>query len=252
MQKTLLTSLLLAILFFALYPLTAYMMSSETYRIQSDSLNVGGVPENSITYKTDDTIGETFAGESNSETYNIKAGYQRMQETTISITVSDSVGLSGDIPSISGGTSSGQELITVKTDDPAGYKLELNASSTPALKAASDSFADYTPQNAPTLDYNWMIGASMSRFGFTVSGADATQAYKNAGTQCNQAGGAADGIHCWNGFAGSSRMTVAQSNFPNHPAGTQTTVNYFAQVKSNGFQTPGRYDSFITATATSL
>lgn len=251
MQKSFLISLLIAA-FLGLCPLRAYMMSSQNYRIQSDSLNVGGIPENSQTYKTDDTIGEIFDSESKSANYIIKAGYQRMQETTISISVSDPVHLTGDIPAISGGTATAQELVTVKTDSPAGYKLELSASTSPALKAASDSFNDYQPVTPPTPDYNWMIGASSSRFGFTVSGLDAVQAYKSAATSCNQAGGSADGIHCWNGFSGTSNLSVAGSGFPNNPSGTQTTINYFAQVKSNGFQTPGRYDAYITATATSL
>lgn len=234
------------------FPMTAYMMSSQSYKIQSDSLNIGGIPENSDNYKTDDTIGEMFAGESKSENYTIKAGYQRMQEMTISISVPDTIHLTGDIPAITGGTANGQEAVTVKTDNPAGYKLELEASTDPALATSEDNFVDYEPVNPPTLDYNWIIGASNSRFGFTVSGTDAKQAYKSSGSICNQTGGTADGLHCWNGFAGATKITVAESEFPNHPNGTQTVINYFAQIKSNGFQTPGRYDAFITATATSL
>jgi hypothetical protein len=252
MRKKFLIPVLSAVLL-GICPVTAYVMSSQNYRIQSDSLNVGGIPENSESYKTEDTIGEMFAGESESETYNIKSGYQRMQEVMISISLPDEVQLTGDILAISGGTASGEEEITVKTDNPAGYKLELEASTSPALKMGTDdNFSNYEPVAPPVPDYNWMIGVSNSRFGFTVAGADAAPAYRSSGSDCNQAGGTADGVHCWNGFSGTAKLTAAISGEPNHPDGVLTTVNYFAQVKSSGFQTSGRYDAFITATATPL
>jgi hypothetical protein len=235
----------LSVLFFAalMWPLKAYVMSSDNYRIDFDSINVGGGYSDSTSYKSESTVGEIATGGSNSDTYNLKAGYLQMNEVYISISVADSVEMTPAIMAISGGTANGTGVITVKTDDPAGYQLKLSASTDPAMASGSANFTDYSG-----VDYGWSLGSDDSRFGFTVGGVDAASSYKNNGSLCGA--GSADGTHCWNGFSGSAPVAAAQSTSANHPDGTESTIYYRAQVDSNGFQTPGNYSATIAATAT--
>ena len=225
----------------------AYAMSSQNYHIQSDSINVGGLRQSSTNYRMEETIGEIASDESASTSYKIKAGYQQMQEVYISISATPNVDMD-DLQAITGGISNGTATINVETDNLAGYQLELNASTSPALKYGSAEFPDYTRNDPP--DYNWDIGVANSKFGFTPWGQDTVQKYRYIGTDCNQSGGTADGNQCWDGFDGGTKIQIAQSSSSNHPSGTDTYVKYRAQIKSNGFQTPGDYSATITATAT--
>ena len=52
----------------------AYVASSSNYRIQSDSINVGGTRQTSTSYISEDTIGEIATGDSTSTSYKLKAG----------------------------------------------------------------------------------------------------------------------------------------------------------------------------------
>lgn len=245
--------ILIAVAAAGLWPLKAYMMSSEHYQINWDSVNVGGANATSTSYENEDTIGEVATGNSSSDSYNLKAGYQQMaaaSTVSISVVAGAEVSLSPNILAISGGTANGTGTVNVTTDNPDGYQLELKASAAPALTSDSGEFGDYTEASSPTPDYDWSIGSSASGFGFTVWGNDIAQAYLSAANQCNQSAGSADGTHCWSGFDGTSGLTVAQSSSANAPSGTDTSVKYRAQVKENGFQTPGSYSATITATAT--
>jgi hypothetical protein len=236
--------------FFCILPLKAFVMSSASYQINWDSVNIGGADQSSASYKSQDTVGEVATGDSQSTSYKLQAGYQQMLESTISITADNSVAMLPALMAITGGTANGTGTATVITNDPAGYKLEIKASQTPALQSSASSFSDYVPASTPVPDYNWTIGSSNSRFGFTAWGTDVAQNYLAASNSCNQSGGSANGTYCWNGFDGANNRTVAQSAASNYPSGTVTSVKYQAQIKSNGFQTPGSYSAVITATAT--
>src|SRR3989338_4507048 len=111
----------------------AYVASSSSYRVQSDSINVGGVISTSTSYTAEDTIGESGVGTSSSASYNIKAGYQQMQEVYIAVTAPGNISLAPNIPSNGGGISNGQSVWTVTTDNSAGYSVNIRASGTPAL-----------------------------------------------------------------------------------------------------------------------
>ena len=54
------------------YPVWAYVMSSSSYRLQSDAVSVGGVRQTSTSYISEDTIGEIATGISTSASYKIK------------------------------------------------------------------------------------------------------------------------------------------------------------------------------------
>jgi hypothetical protein len=234
-----------------IWPLKAYMMSSANYRIDLDSVNMGGTDNStSTTYRMSDTVGEIATGPSESATYKLRAGYRQMDEVFISVSMPDSVAMAPAIMAITGGTANGSGDITVKTDSPSGYQLSLKASAAPAMAYGGANFGDYSPENPPVPDYAWSLDGANSEFGFTAQGSDAVQAFRSADLQCDQALGTADGSHCWKGFSGTTGIAAALSENPNHPAGAVTTINYRAQVKSNGSQTPGDYTATVTATAT--
>jgi hypothetical protein len=225
----------------------AYVMSSPNYRIQSDSINVGGTHQESNNYTSEDTIGEIATGESTSTLYKLKAGYQQMQESYISMSFSTpSVELLPSIGGLSGGMATGTVLITVITDNPAGYSLYVNASTSPTLESGSFGFADYTPSTPGTPDFAWAISSLNSEFGFTPEGTDIVQKFKDDSSHC--ATGTNDTVDkCWYN-ASTSAENISQRYLPNHPAGTQTTLEFKAESGQSHFQEQGTYQATITST----
>ena len=72
--------LILTILLTATIPITSVgaAMSSDNYKIDADSINVGGNQSSSTNYKIEDTLGEVGTGDSESASYKTEAGYQAM------------------------------------------------------------------------------------------------------------------------------------------------------------------------------
>ena len=231
------------------FAVSAAVMQSDNYKIQSDSVNIGGILATSTNYKIEDTVGEIATGESTSSSYKLKAGYQQMQETVISITSPSDVTMSPAIGGVTGGTGDGSAVWTVITDSPAGYSLTIKASSSPALRFGSYNFADYTPAGANP-DYSWSITSTDSEFGFTPEGNDIVQKYKDNGSACNTgSGGTAD--KCWDALSTSAK-TIAQSTSANHPSGTASTVKFRAESGSSHIQVNGTYTATTTITAITL
>ena len=222
-------------------------MASDSYRIWSSSINVGGNQQTSNNYKMRDTIGEFGVGISTSTSYKLKAGYQQMQEVYISISAPDDVTMSPNIGGITGGASDGEAVWTVTTDSPSGYTLSIHASESPALTTSTYSFADYTlfPDGIPT--YNWGVSSTDSEFGFTPYGADTVVKYQYTGGNCNNSG-TADNSHCWYNFS-TSPEDIAKTTSSNHPSGTGTTVKFKAESGASHIQELGFYTATITATA---
>jgi len=230
------------------YSVSAYVISSENYRIQSDSINVGGLDDQeSANYMLKDTIGEDSSGESASASYNLKAGYRQMDETFFSISSPSDVTMSPSIGGVTGGTGNGQAIWTVTTDNPAGYVLSIKASTDPALKSGSYSFADYTPSGGTTPDYNWSIISADSEFGFTPEGSDIVQKFKDNSSACNT-GSNDTSDKCWYDLS-TSDEDISNSSSANHPSGTATTVKFRAQSGSSHLQAEGSYTATVTVTA---
>ena len=245
----LLVFFLVAIIFLpSLSNILAYTMGSTNYRIQSDSLNAGGIDVGSSTgYKLQDTIGEMATGDSASTTYKLKAGYRQMQEITISLSSPGDVTMSPAINGVTGGTGNGSASWTTTTDDPAGYTLKIKAGTDPALKYNSYSFADYTPVGAIP-DYSWLIDSADSEFGFTPEGTDIVAKYKDNGLDTCGTGSDTTTDKCWYGFS-TTDETVSRSSSSNSPSGVATTVKFKAQSGSAHLQLEGDYTATITVTA---
>jgi hypothetical protein len=239
--------ILVAPFVFSRITLADYMQSA-TYKIQSDSLNIGGVSGSSSSYKINDTLGEIGTGDSNSSAYYMHAGYWQMQESSIAIT-SPSDLVMASMSGLSGGSSEGTMSWTVTTDNPAGYTMSIASSTTPALKSAQDSIADYIPSGSDP-DYNFTNAANNSSFGFSPEGTEAAPRFKDNGSQCNT-GTLETAGKCWDGLSTTPKV-IAGSTSANMPLGGNAIVRFRAESGANHIQTSGVYNVTITATATTL
>jgi len=244
--------------FFAMFTVTGLMlpilvfsqaMQSSSYKIQFDSVNTGGAFASSTNYSLEDTVGEAGTGESTSASYSLKAGFQQMNETFLSITAAGDVTMTPALGGVSGGTSNGSTQSTVTTDSAAGYQLSIVASSSPALVSGANTIADYTPAGANP-DFTFSVLSTASEFAFTPEGTDITQEYKDDGASCNT--GSSDATDkCWNSLATSNEV-IASATAANHPSGTQTTIKFRVEIGSARTQPEGTYTATTTLTAVAL
>jgi hypothetical protein len=248
MLKHLLIIVLIGLVF-GISPVFAYVMSSTNYRIQSDSVNIGGLDtQSSDSYIMKDTIGEIATGESESFSYKLRAGYRQMQEVYLSISSPPDVTMTPEIGGVIGGISNGSSTWTVITDNPAGYTLTIKANTSPALQSGSNSFADYTPNVSGTPDYDWSIADTDAEFGFTPEGENIVQKFKDNGSSCNT-GTLNTPDKCWYNFSTSTEV-IAQSYSSNHPSGAQTTIKFRAESGTSNIQPSGIYQAVIVVTVT--
>jgi hypothetical protein len=86
-------SILIILIIFSIIPITLIFaaMSSDNYKIDADSINIGGSQSNSANYKMEDTVGEVGTSGSTSTNYKLNAGYQAMLSDlpVLSFSISD-------------------------------------------------------------------------------------------------------------------------------------------------------------------
>jgi hypothetical protein len=233
-----------------IYPanLFADFMESATYKIQTDSLNFGGMESNSSEYKLSDSLGEIGTGYSNSSNYYLHAGYWQMQESFISISVPSDLAMTS-MGGISVGSSEGSMSWLVITDNTAGYSMTIASSTSPTLKSSNDSFADYSPVTVEP-DYTFINASNSSSFGFSPEGVDVTTRFRDNGSACNL--GELETVgKCWDGISLTSKI-IAGSNSSNMPSGSNTVVRFRAENGDAHIQTSGEYSATITITAITL
>lgn len=239
----------LSILFFCSSgTILADYMQSSTYRIQTDSLNFGGLESSSGTYKLNDTLGEVATGDSNSATYYMHAGYWQMQSSFISISSPSDLVLDS-MAGLSGGSSEGTMSWTVTTDNPAGYTMSIASSTTPALKSTLDSLDDYTPATADP-DYDFYNAPTESSFGFSPEGTETISRFRDNGVACNIGTGETVG-KCWDGLS-TTPKPMAGSTTSNMPSGSIVTTRFRAESGADHIQTSGEYNVTIIVTAAVL
>ena len=227
----------------------AYVASSSNYRIQTDSVNIGGVFSSSTSYRAEDTLGESGVGTSSSASFSVKAGYQQMQAVYLALAPSGNVTLTPNIPSTGGGAADAVASFTVTTDNVAGYSMTLTSSQAPALASGANNFTDYLPAGANP-DFSFTTPASASRFGFSPEGTDITQRYKDNGATCNI--GAGDTLSaCWDALS-TTPITVAQRISANNPSGTQINLRFHATSDAANFQPAGAYVATSSVTVLPL
>ncbi|MFA7193726.1 MAG: hypothetical protein WC087_02320 [Candidatus Paceibacterota bacterium] len=222
---------------------------SANYKIERDSLNVGGGFSSSANYQTESSVGEVSTGFSDSDNYTVSAGFQQSLEASY-ISISSPADLNMDsVNGLTGGVSTSSIAWTVTTNNNAGYSLAIKASTDPALKSVLDEFQDYGIAVTDP-DFDFSIDSTTAEFGFSPSGTHILDKFKDNGSVCNS--GSGDTLYkCWEGLATSSQ-TVAQSASSNDPSGTVTTIHFQAESGADKILTAGSYSATITMTALAL
>jgi hypothetical protein len=230
---------------FSVQTADAETMSSGNYKMESDSINFGGLRGTSGSYIIEDTLGESATGYSSSTNYTVHAGYQQMNTVVyVSVTPASNVIMAPGIGGLTGGTSDGSTSFIVTTNNPTGYTATIAASSSPALNSESDSFADYAPGANP--DFAMTNLASASSFAFTPEGADIDERFKDNGSSCNT-GSNDTSDACWDGLSTSPKTILNRATY-NNPAGTNTTLKFRAMVGASRAQAEGSYTATTTVT----
>lgn len=228
----------------------AQVMSGSNYQIESDSINVGGVYSESSSFRLEDTTGEVATGPSESNNFQLLAGYQQMQTVTISLTQPDSVVMDPSIPGLAGGFSNGSTTLIATTDNLAGYELLLSAEADPAMQSAqSDTIADYVPSSGAS-DFTFTTASDDAHFGFSIESPHAAERFLNDSADCGT-GSSNDPQTCWDGLSTTPAAAVRSSS-SNHPSGTETTIHFRVGVGGNVSQPPGTYIATTTVTAVPL
>ena len=209
---------------------------------------MGGGYSTSTSYRQESTAGEIATGEATSTNYQLKAGYQQMQEVYLSMSTPSDVTMTPSLAGLTGGTSNGSTAVTVTTDSPSGYSLTISAESSPALKNGAYTIADYVEGADP--DYSFAVAGGAATFGFSPSSVDVVSAFRDNGGLCNV--GALDtALACWAGLT-TSDTVISQGIGSNHPAGATTTINFRVGVGSGAGIIAGIYTATTTLTALPL
>lgn len=160
-------------------------------------------------------------------------------EVLVNLTVSSTISLNSpsdvSMGTITGtGSVTGNTTWTVVTNNSAGWKLEVEASTTPAMANGGDTFDDYGEAVEGTPE-TWSMANSVSEFGFGATGTYILAKY---------------GAAKYMGFNGTTNEEVATQAA--ETAGSDTTVIFRADVGSSKSQPTGNYSATVTATATTL
>jgi hypothetical protein len=232
--------------------LMAAAMAGGVYQIQSDSINFGGGNSGTGTYILEDTLGEVASGDSSSTNYTMRAGYQQMQESFISLSVTGNPSL-GNIGGISAGSALSSTTWTVITDSASGYSMTAQAATSPALKGTLGAyFDDLVPTGGPTTpDYVFNVASNQSAFAFSPEGVDIISKYKDNGTSACNTGSTDSSDRCWDGFSTTPKI-IAQGSGPTTLLGTGTVLKYQVKIGSNKIQDAQSYAATITVTAVTL
>lgn len=228
---------------------SAQAMQSASYRIQNDSINVGGMYATSTNYGLEDTTGEVATGESTSTNYALHAGFQQMQESYIALSSASDVTLLPSLGGLTGGTSTGYAVLTATTDNYAGYQMTIAASSSPALQSGANSISDYVPSGADP-DFVFTTGSGQAHFAFSPEGTDIAQRFRDNGAACNIGSGESTN-RCWDGLS-TTPVVIAERASANHPSGTDTTIQFTVGIGSPATVAEGTYVATTTVTLLAL
>ncbi len=228
---------------------TAQVMQSSNYKIQSDSVNAGGKLSSSTNYGLEDTAGEAGSGEANSTNYQLKAGYQQMQEVYLSLTAAADVLLMPNLPGITGGTATGSTAFIVTTDSAAGYRVTIQASTSPAMQSGVGTIADYVPVGAVP-DFSFTTDPTDVHFAYSPEGVDTAVRFQDSGGVCGVAGSETR-YRCWDGLSTTPREITRRTS-GNHPNGATTTIEFSLGIGGVVPVTAGLYTATTTITALAL
>lgn len=254
---TLLVSLLLVAFFYI--EVSAFVMESDSYRVQSDSLNIGGLRSQSANYFEESTIGELATGISESASYRLKAGYQQMQGVFISMTSVDDITLSPALGGLTGGTSNGGAQFIVKTDNTAGFSVTIKTDSDDGMIGNENAGTIFhlntaTPE-VPDFNFN-SAPANSSAFAYTINASttgEIVAAFRNNGSNACNTGSTETDDNCWISATTTPR-TIISTTSRTPISGATSTLRFRAIVSANHnpILLPDTYVATTTLTAITL
>ena len=227
----------------------AQVMTSSNYKIQSDSVNVGGGLSTSTNYGLESTAGEIATGLGTSTNYTLRAGYQAMQEVFISLSAVADLTLSPSLGGVTGGISIGSTSVLVTTDSPAGYQLTIKSSNSPSMQSGSSTIADYVPVGGVP-DFIFINDSTDVQLGYSPGGTNVATRFKDNGSICGIGSGDV-ASRCWDGLATTTKV-IATAGASNHPAGATTTLQFQVGIGGSTSVVPGLYIATTTLTALPL
>ncbi len=227
---------------------SAQVMTSSNYTIQSDSVNVGGGLSTSSSFTMESTTGELATGNSTSSSYTLLAGYQQMHEVYMALNAIADVILLPNLPGITGGNATGSTAVHVTTDSAAGYQMTISAENSPAMQSGVGTIADYTTGTSGA-SFLFVTNPTDVHFGFSPEGPDIIGTYRDTGGVCG--GGTDTADRCWDGLSTSSKV-IAQSTGSNHPAGATTTLKFQVGIGGSVAVIEGLYTATSTITVLPL
>lgn len=156
----------------------------------------------------------------------------------------------GPIAGITGGNATGTTMVVVRTNNSAGYTLDINFSTSTAMRgevSASTAIRDYGTSTAaePTFAFN---SSSSAQFAYSVTASttgDIDPSFLNNGSACN-IGGTSTVDACFKGPATSTFRIINRTT--DAGTGATTTIRFKVNVPSN--PSPAVTEDFYTATAT--
>ncbi|MES2966360.1 MAG: hypothetical protein V4668_01075 [Patescibacteria group bacterium] len=156
----------------------------------------------------------------------------------------------GPIAGITGGNATGTTYVVVRTNNAAGYTMDISFSTTTAMRgetSLSTAIRDYGTSTAaePTFAFN---ASTSAQFAYSVTAsttADIDPSFLNNGSACN-VGGASTVDTCFKGPATSTFRIINRTS--DAGTGATTTIRFKVNVPSN--PSPAVTEDFYTATAT--
>jgi hypothetical protein len=152
--------------------------------------------------------------------------------------------------SISSNSSIGSSSWTVITNGANGYSLSVNDSTDPALKSATDSFANYTEAVTGTPEA-WSVPSGSKEFGYSAYGTDTPTATWGTAASCGAAG-VPSGTQKYVGFLPTPTTKIIATRATVTPFTGVTTTICFAAEQDGIFAAAGTYTATITGTAVTL
>lgn len=157
------------------------------------------------------------------------------------VTMTPNIGITSD-------TSTGASAWTVTTNANAGYNLNVQATSSPAMQhqTTGDSFADYSEATTDVPD-SWSVDSGNYEFGFSAYGDDVSNATYGSGNSCDGSGDPANTSMLYEGLETSDQIIATRSSTT--PTGGVTTNICFGAAQNNTFAPSGSYEATVVATA---
>ena len=143
----------------------------------------------------------------------------------------------GDINGMTGGDLQADRDCNVKTNNATGWKLQIQATSTPAMM---HSGGVYSFANRSLTVGAWTNGSASSTFGYSASSTyGTTEGFTSNSTT-------------YAGFDGTSATQISHSDLATDANGATTSLRFRAAVGATRNQQTGHYNAHVIVTATNI